>query len=348
MQTHPNSSQAAYWQLVQGVAWSGLSVAILSGWFVVTRLGFRHDLRVWDIIALRFGEGAALLTPALLIGPSRLQFDAWPRGLVLAALWGAPFIILVAIGLRLTSATLASSVAPALMPVFAGMIGWGFLSEIPQRQLLGYGLIAAGLFALVYAYVQAEGGLDTVGVTALVIAAMMWALYTLRLRRTALTSLQAASLICFWSALLYLPFYFGLGLSNLTHTSGGELLFQSIYQGAMMGVISLFAFNRAVALLGPRAAAIIALVPVVTTLLAIPVLGEWPSWSSSAVICLVALGVVFAASRPTKVTQREKFDDPLLLSPDPQSGKGRADVGGSRAGLSIGTHRHQQGGTAHA
>ena len=33
-----------------------------SGWFVVTRLGFRHELRVWDIIALRFGEGAILLT----------------------------------------------------------------------------------------------------------------------------------------------------------------------------------------------------------------------------------------------------------------------------------------------
>lgn len=242
-------------------------------------------------------KGAALLTPALLIGPSRLRLDAWPRGIVLAALWGAPFIILVAIGLRLTSATLASSVAPALMPVFAGLIGWGFLSQVPhKRQLFGYGLIAAGLLALVYAYFRAEGGLDAVGIAALVVAALMWALYTLRLRRTALTSLQAASLICFWSALLYLPFYFGLRLSNLSHASVTELLFQSIYQGVMMSVIALFSFNRAIALLGPQAtAAIIALVPVVTTLMAIPALGEWPSRATSAVVCLVAVGVIFAA-----------------------------------------------------
>jgi drug/metabolite transporter (DMT)-like permease len=295
---HPNSSGTDSWLTAQGIAWSGLCVAILSGWFVVTRLGLRHDLRVWDVIALRVGEGALLLTPPLMLGPSRLRFQAWPRGIVLAALWGAPFIILVAIGLQLTSATLASSVAPALMPVFAGLIGWGFLSEaVHKRQLLGYGLITAGLLALLFAYFRLEGDLDPIGVTALVVAALMWALYTLRLRRTAFTSLQAASLICFWSALLYLPLYFGLGLSNLARASSGELVFQSLYQGVMMSVVALFAFNRAVALLGSRAAAaIIALVPVVTTLLAIPVLGEWPSLSSAIVICLVALGVVFAAS----------------------------------------------------
>jgi hypothetical protein len=31
------------------------------------------------------------------------------------------------------------------------------------------------------------------------------------------------------------------------------------------------------------------------TLYAIPVLGEWPSWPSGAVICVIALGVVVAA-----------------------------------------------------
>jgi drug/metabolite transporter (DMT)-like permease len=50
-------------------------------------------------------------------------------------------------------------------------------------------------------------------------------------------------------------------------------------------------------LLGSRAAAvIIALVPVTATLLAIPVLGELPSWPSAAAICIIALGVGLAAS----------------------------------------------------
>jgi drug/metabolite transporter (DMT)-like permease len=41
---------------------------------------------------------------------------------------------------------------------------------------------------------------------------------------------------------------------------------------------------------------IIALVPVMATLLAMPVLGEWPSWPSAAAICVIALGVGLAAT----------------------------------------------------
>lgn len=293
-----NSVSSGSWRTAQGVVWGGLSVAILSGWFVVTRLGLHHDLRVWDIIALRFGEGAVLLTPALLVGPLRLRLQVWSHGIVLALLWGAPFILLVGIGLQATSATLSSSVTPALMPVFAGLVAWTFLGERPRgRQLCGFALIAAGLLALVCAYIQAEGRIDVGGAVALVMAAVMWALYTVELRRTGLTSLQAAALICFWSAISYLPLYVGFGLSNLTRASTGELLFQSVYQGVMMSVVALFAFNRAVVLLGPRAAAaIVALVPVTATLLAIPVLGEWPSWPTAAAICVIALGVVLAAA----------------------------------------------------
>jgi drug/metabolite transporter (DMT)-like permease len=298
LSTRSNSVSAGSWRTAQGVVWGSLSVAILSGWFVVTRLGLRQDLRVWDVIALRFGEGALLLTPVLLVGPLRLRAKAWPNGIILALLWGAPFILLVGLGLQATSATLTSSVMPALVPVFAGFVAWTFSGERPSgRQLCGYGMIAAGLLALVYVYVQAEGRLDIGGAAALVTAAVLWALYTLRLPRAGVTSLQGAALICFWSAILYLPLYLALSLSTLTHASESELLFQSIYQGIMMSVVALFAFNRAVVLLGPRAAAvIIALVPVTATLLAIPVLGERPSWSSAAAICVIALGVGLAAT----------------------------------------------------
>lgn len=293
-----NSGVSNPWHIAQGVMWGSLAVVVLSGWFVVTRLGFRQDLRIWDVLALRFGDGALLLTPVLLIGPLRLRVQAWPNGIILALLWGAPFILLVGLGLQATSATMTSTVTPALMPVFAGFAAWTFFGRRPgKRQLSGYGMIVAGLFALVCVYVDTEGRLDVGGALALVTAAALWAVYTLRLPRAGVTSLQAAALICFWSAVLYLPFYLGLGLSSLMHASEGELVFQSTYQGIMMSVVALFAFNRAVVLLGPQAAAVmIALMPVVATLLAIPVLGEWPSWPSTAAICIIALGVALAAT----------------------------------------------------
>ena len=97
LSTRSNSVSSGSWRTAQGVVWGSLSVAILSGWFVVTCLGLRQDLRVWDVIALRFGEGAVLLTPALFVGSLRLRFQAWSQGIVLAVLWGAPFILLIAI-----------------------------------------------------------------------------------------------------------------------------------------------------------------------------------------------------------------------------------------------------------
>src|SRR6266852_6292270 len=160
------------WRIARGVIWGDLAVVVLSGWFVVTRVGFRQDLRVWDVMALRFGEGALFLTPVLIVGPLRLRVQAWPSGIILALLWGAPFILLVGLGLQATSATMTSTVTPALMPVFAGFVAWTFLGERPRRrQLCGYGLIVAGLLALVYGYIWAEGHLELGGVAALVTAA---------------------------------------------------------------------------------------------------------------------------------------------------------------------------------
>jgi len=316
------------WRIARGIVWAGGSVAILSGWFVVTRLGMRHELRIWDIIALRFGEGALFLTPALLVGPSRLPPHAWLQGVVLAFLWGAPFILLVALGLQLTTASLTSTVTPTLMPVFAGLIGWGFLGEVPpMRQLAGYGLIAGGLLALIYGYLTKAGAVDLTGAAALVGAAILWALYTLRLRRTPLTPLQVAALICFWSAVCYLPLYFGLGLSNLTQASGGELLYQSIYQGVFMSVVAVFAFNRAVFSLGGRAAAaIIALVPASATALAILILGEVPSTISALAIGVIAVGVVFAAAASHSNKPKGGKHDPLLLPPHAEPRQNRRNA----------------------
>src|ERR1700743_3617838 len=97
-----NGAVANPWRIAEGGIWGRLAGVSFSGWFVVTRLGLRQDLRVWDVMALRFGEGALFLTPVLLVGPLRLRVPAWPSGIILALLWGAPFILLVGLGLQVT------------------------------------------------------------------------------------------------------------------------------------------------------------------------------------------------------------------------------------------------------
>lgn len=285
-----------------GLAWAALAVAIFSGWFVVTRLGVTRELRIWDITALRFGVGAILLAPAVLRRGHRLPLAAWREGLLFMLFWGLPFVLLVALGLQLTSAAQAASIAPTLMPVFAGLFAWAFLREAPGRtRWIGYGAIVAGLAGLVMAGAAAHGPPNLAGIGALALAAAMWAAYTLLFRGSGLTPIQSAALICIWSALLFLPAYLLLGLSRLGLASTAEIALQAGYQGVLMSGVAIVTFNRAVSLLGAvAAAAIIALVPAVASILAIPVLGEIPTPVEGGAIAVIVAGVLLAA-RPKPV-----------------------------------------------
>lgn len=287
---------------LRGFLWAGLAVSIFAGWFVVTRFSVTRILSVWDLTALRYGIGAVLLAPVLL---RRLPSRAWLNGFVFAALWGAPFAILVSLGVQMTSAGRAASVTPTLMPVFAGLLGWALLREPPGGvRLAGYGAIAAGLCGLVLTAVGEGAAPSLFGLGLLALAAAMWASYTLLLRRSGLTPIQSAALICFWSGVIFVPVYLALGISRLEQAPTAEIVVQSFYQGVLMSSVALISFNRGVALLGSSAAAaMIALVPVAASLLAIVFLGEIPAVAEGVSIALIVGGVLLAA-RPSRPQAR--------------------------------------------
>lgn len=283
---------------LEGWAWAFVTVLIFSGWFVVTRFSVMREMRFWDITALRFGVGALVLAPTILRRGSRISPAAWRTGCVLMFLWGAPFVLLVALGLQLTSTAQAATVAPTLMPVFAGVFAWAILRE-PQGKArwLGYATILSGLAGLVLASGPVRDRPNPMGFLALAAAVALWAVYTLVFRRSRLTAIQAAALICVWSAVVYVPAYLLLGLSRLNRASSAEILVQAVYQGVMMSGVALIAFNRAVGFLGAGAAtAVIALLPAVAALLAIPILGEIPTPPEGWALIVVVVGVLLAAT----------------------------------------------------
>ncbi len=222
---------------------------------------------------------------------------AWGEGLVFALLWGAPFVLLVTLGLQLTSTAEAAAITPTSMPVFAGLFGWLFLGERPARlRGLGYAAIAVGVACLIAGGAASQAFPNILGLAALALSAAMWGGYTLLFRNSGLTAIQSASLICLWSSALFLPAYIAFGLSRFGAASANEILLQVIYQGVLMSGVAIVTFNRAVSVLGPAAAtAIIALLPVVASMLAIPVLGETPSAGEWAAIVVIITGVVLAA-----------------------------------------------------
>jgi drug/metabolite transporter (DMT)-like permease len=136
-----------------------------------------------------------LLAPAILRRGSRLPLAAWGEGLVFALLRGVPFVLLDALGLKLTSAAEAAAIAPTLLPVFAGLFAWAFLRHRQRRsRCLGYTAIVAGFLA----GAAVHGAPKLEGVAALAAAAAMWAVYTSRP-----TPIQARALICIWCVVFF-------------------------------------------------------------------------------------------------------------------------------------------------
>ncbi|MDP0929463.1 DMT family transporter [Paracoccus onubensis] len=325
-----------------GILWAALTVVIFAGWFVVTRFGVTRELGIWDITALRFGVGTVLLGPVLIRQRTTLSFAAWVKGAAFAMLWGAPFVLLVALGLSLTSAAQAASIAPTLMPLFAGIFAWTFLGERQGRQCwIGYVAIFAGLAFLVLTGTTTHGPPNAAGLGALATAAAMWAVYTLLFRDSELTPIESAALICCWSTVLFLPAYLFFGLSRMSHASVNEIALQVIYQGVLMSGVAIITFNRAVSLLGATAAtAIIALVPAAASLLAVPVLGETPSRFEFAAIAIIIAGVLLASRRPDMthpLKPNGDVHDPILFPSDTQSGEDRVASGRSGPALRTGT-----------
>lgn len=280
-----------------GYLWAAITVLIFSGWFVVTRVAVTHALTVWDVTILRFGIGAVLLSPAVLRPGGRLPLKAWGEGFVFSLLWGTPFVLLVAVGLKLTSAAEAAAITPTLMPVCAGLLGWLVLREFPGGiRLAGYAAIIAGQILLTFWGLAGHGLPDPLGILALAGASAVWAAYTLLFRSSRLSPIQAAALICIWSTILYLPIYIGAGLSRIPEASLHEIAFQALYQGVLMSCVAIVTFNRAVTLLGPNAAAaIIALVPGSAAVMGAIFLGEIPTPLEWIALAVIFLGVLLAS-----------------------------------------------------
>jgi hypothetical protein len=168
--------------IAPGFARAGLSVAILSGWFVVTRVGFRHALNVWDVTALRFGERGHSADPDAVgwsVAPAGARMDSrdCTRQSVRRAFHSAR---------RCRASAHICDTGD-----FRGSDWMGDARRTAtQAAISGYILIAAGLSVLIYGYALTEGRQNAAGVLTLIVAAAMWAAYTLRLRRSGLTPLQ--------------------------------------------------------------------------------------------------------------------------------------------------------------
>ncbi len=100
--------------------------------------------------------------------------------------------------------------------------------------------------------------------------------------------------------MIFLPTYALLPGKMLLEAQWRELLLQSIFQGILIGAISIFVYTRAVALLGASQVSLFtATVPIITVFAAFILLSEVPSLFSLAGVALVTTGMVIALRSST-------------------------------------------------
>jgi drug/metabolite transporter (DMT)-like permease len=130
-------------------------------------------------------------------------------------------------------------------------------------------------------------------------AALAFACYTVAMRRARLDGLHAAAISAVGSMLVYIPPYtFAVGAS-VFDAPPGAIALQALVQGLLTAIISYIVYGLAVSILGASSgAAFAASCPAMTALMAIPILGEWPTAIDWIAIALISIGVYVVSGGP--------------------------------------------------
>src|SRR6185369_1798465 len=276
-----------------GIACALGSVLLFSSFTLVSRLGLRSSLGVLDLAALRFGIGGCLLLPILLrygLRGVRL-LDAC----ALALCGGLGFATFAYSGFRLASAAHATVFLHGTLTPFTYLI-LRATGQRPHQRVSGIAIIVAGVLLMAIEGLGKAGMRELLGDALLLLASVTWSTYSVRLRALALPPAQASAIVAVFSMCAFLPVYALLPGKALFTAPPLELALQALVQGVLVGATSIFIYTRATALLGPGETALFtAAVPCLTTLAAIPMLGERPTLPVLAGECTVTLGMVIAS-----------------------------------------------------
>jgi drug/metabolite transporter (DMT)-like permease len=284
---------------VSGYAAAVVTVLIWAAYPVATRAAVTGSFSPQDLMVLRFGVGALLFLPYLVLHFRVIRLDAWLRGVPLTLFQGAGMAALVICGLQFAPANHAAALGPGVAPAWAALLGFLLFSRRPSaRTIAGAALCALGVITL--AAWSASAALPDVltGDAMFLAASGLGALYVLQMREWGINAIQAAAVVTLYSALIIVPWHLWSDSGALWQAARSELLWQVLWQGALIGCIALVALNHAITRLGPeRSVSLVALVPVLSAVFGLLFLAEVPTPVEIAAIFAISAGVSIGASR---------------------------------------------------
>jgi drug/metabolite transporter (DMT)-like permease len=299
----------------KGIAAAVITVGIWTAFIVIARASARGSLTPYDIALARIIGASLVLLPlgAWQVRRSGMPSSFWglsplPLGLTaLCGLFGGFFYALLAYaGFFFAPAAHASVLMPGSLPLWTSLLALVLLgTPIRGARLLGLACIVAGDLlvggaSLLRAF---EGGEVWKGDLLFMSAAFCWSVYSVLARRHGLDAVRATTAITVFALFSYVPLFAlslwaGLIQSHLLAAPWHEVLFQALFQGIGSVVISGITFVRMVGYFGPvRSTMITALVPGLSALGAVLLLGEPLQWNLWAGLLLVTVGITFGVRK---------------------------------------------------
>jgi drug/metabolite transporter (DMT)-like permease len=278
------------------IGWIAMSITVLiwAGFSVSLRAISHSTLSSADVALIRFLVPAIALLPFVRARLPALKAMQPLHALMIVIGAGLPFFLIAAAGGRLTSAAHVSVLVAGTVPLSVALLALVCWREpIQSSRRLGLLLIVAGVLLMV-------AGLGAMqlpmlqGVALLLIASLLWGMYTLALRKTTIDPVGTLMLITYPAVCgIVILMATGAMESHLAQANFNEIGWFVLVQGICVGILSPLAYAAAIRCLGSvRSSTIGALAPVIAALIAIPVLHEIPTVLSVAGILAVTTGVV--------------------------------------------------------
>lgn len=273
-----------------------LVMAIYTTNFIATRYSVLNGLTPLDLVALRYSVAGIVMLPYFCrLNLRNLGGIGWSKAILLTCLAGSPYILTLFFGLTFAPASHGAVLNPGIVPsvVFLGMVFLGLQSFSLVRALslisifIGVILVTASSFSL--------QGSVLFGDLLFLSSGISWGLFTLLAKVWELRPIQSTAIVSVISSLYLLPYLF-FWYDGFESVAVAHIILQAIFQGIVMSIVALYLVTYAVRSLGAQLTSLFSpLVPVLTTLIAIPLLGEIPTSLQWIGIVLVVLGMLSTA-----------------------------------------------------
>lgn len=292
------------WLAIAGML---LCMLIFGANFAVSRHATLNGLSNHDMLALRFASAGLLLLPTFMFsgGLRSCGGAGWPRGILLFFMSGLPMSYCMMTGLMLAPAAHGATIGPGTVTTI-GIIGSVVLfgAALTRNLVVGVTAVLAGLTCLAIAGTRYATATTLQGDMYFLGVGLLWGFYPLMIQYWKIDALKATAVVSVLS-LVYLPFYALFWFRGFDVAPWWVLLAHAFNQGVLNVLVGLWIWSWAAHVLG---AAVVGrfppLIPVIGTLLAIPILGEIPAPLQIAGIVMIILGLTVASWRPAPPTAK--------------------------------------------